>query len=186
MCVISEMSLCDQSGYLLGSEAVAGPHGSVTGHQTQQIVEELFPGWRLLLSNEVIHYGTQKRSWRSFAQQSRIAVEENGAAAKRGDLKPKLGQLVALLQRAGRLIRRQINQLGNQQALRLQAPLTDAPLELFEHDALVKGMLVDDEHPSHGFQHKVRVVKLDRLFAGRRGGGCAWIDCGAVGLSWSG
>ena len=66
----------------------------------------------------------------------------------------------------GGLFRRQVDRLGDQQPLDFEFAVPDAAAELLEQDALVQRVLVDDEHPVGGFEHEVRVVKLER--GGRR------------------
>ena len=57
--MIRPAALPDQGGDLLRRQPVAGSHRRVTGHQAQQIVEELFPIRRSLLANQVIHDGAE-------------------------------------------------------------------------------------------------------------------------------
>ena len=70
------------------------------------------------------------------------------------------------LERIGRfedergLLGRQVDRLGDEQPLDFELPVADAAAQLFEEDALVQGVLVDDEHPLGCFEDEVGVLDL--------------------------
>ena len=57
----------------------------------------------------------------------------------------------------------EVDRLGHEQPLRLDAPLLQPGLQLLVQDPLVQGVLVDDDHPVVGLGDEVAVVDLDRL-----------------------
>ena len=109
----------------------------------------------------------------SSAQQGGIARDEDGAAAEVLDAQAQLGELLAMLQEQRGLLGRQLDRLGDQQLLDVQRALANAVLELLEQDALVQGVLVDDQHAVGRLEDEVGVVKLDRLDALRASTGLA-------------
>src|SRR5208282_2991020 len=108
-------------------------------------------------------------------------------AAEVLDAEAQFRQGVAMLQRARGLLRGQFHRFRNQKLLGFQSARAKAALELLEQNALVQGVLVDDEHALRRFEHEVGVVKLNRfeqwrlgqkrrlgVVGGRKGGSRWW------------
>src|SRR5204862_1447005 len=97
------------------------------------------------------------------AEDSRIARQEDGTAAEVLDAQAQLGERFPMFERAGRLVRRQLDRLGDQEPLDFQRAGPKALFQLLEEDPLVQRMLIDDQHAFPRLDDDVGVVKLDRF-----------------------
>ena len=106
----------------------------------------------------MIDHRPQHLARRPIAEQRRTARQEHRRPAEILDVQPQLGQVVAVVQHAGRLFGAEIDRLRDQQALCFQLTRLNSSCDLVEEDALVQGVLVDHEHSLVGLQHEERVV----------------------------
>ena len=166
MRVVGQVPLLDQGRDLLRRQTVAGADSGVTGHQAEQVVEQLFARRRPVLADEVIDHRLEDGPRRSMAEQGRIAREQDRAAAEVLDAEAELGQGVAVFEGAGRLVCGQLDRLRDQQVLRFQGAGADAAFQLLEEDAFVQGVLIDDQHSLRRLQDEIGVIQLEawRIF----------------------
>ena len=158
-----EVTLGHQRGDLFGCEPVAGLDGGAAGHHAQKIVEKLLAARQPFLCHEVIHDCPQDFLRRPPFQQGGIGANQHGAASKVFHGHAQLGKGRALLQDPRSLFRGQVHRFGNEQPLRHQGTGANALLQLLEEDALVQGVLVDDEHALRCFHDQIGIVQLDDL-----------------------
>jgi len=96
--IADEIALGNQCRHLLRCQAVARLDRRVTGHQTQEIVEQLLLTGGPVLGDKMIDHGAEDRLRRAFAKNGWVTGDEDGAAAKVLDTEPQFRQCFALLQ----------------------------------------------------------------------------------------
>ena len=141
--VLRQFPLGQQCGDGFLRQPVARAHSGMAGHEAEQVMEQLLAAGHTLLGEYIIDHGPQHIFGAASAQQRRIAVQDQRAAAEVRHVQVQLRQRLTLFQHQCCLAGRQLHHLGDEQALPLQPAGVQVLLQLLEEDSFVQSMLVD-------------------------------------------
>ena len=131
----------------------------MTGHGRSNGVELFLETRGLIPLGKVVGNIAQQRRRVGAAEQRRDLADGDSARPEGLDDETELGQLFGTLDEAIDVLFGHVDDLRDQQHLRLDA-LGDLPLQPFVDEALVGGVLIDDDEARLGLGNDVGLVDL--------------------------
>jgi len=163
------LHLAQERVHLLGLEPAAGAHRAVAGQGGGDVQEASFERQRLVPFRHVLGEIAHQRARIDLAEQRRRLAHRDRARAKRLDDEAVTRKLVRPREQAGDIGLVELDDFRDQEQLPRHAILFDRGFQPFIDDALMRGVLIDDDDSVAGLRDDIGFVQLRarRRAAGR-------------------